>query len=334
MSSEPRRHHLLPRWYLKRFATGKDILGVLDLGAQKRYLASVRKAGAEVGFYDVEVDGVPRDAVEQLLGRVEAPASGATMKLTNGGPTSLSTKERTAVALFIATQFLRGANRRDFADAITDAIAKAHLVGASDSALRDDYKRVASEDFSEEEFLAWRDFIRDTDNYRVREKGAVPQLIVEHAPPYAAFLSLEYSWTVVRFPLPVLVTCDVPVALWRPPGDAPWMGVGMATAHEVRVPLDPSHVLILRSKRASGQARPEGLYVGAGDVYGAVVKGVLGWAYRWVFMHPTNPLFETLEIPPMQEPAEGAKDLIEVARKMRIAFESGWTPGSGPAPTA
>ncbi len=334
MSSEPRRHHLVPQWYLKRFATRKDKIGVLDLGAQKRYLASVRNAGAEVGFYDVDVEGVARDAVEQLLGRIEAPASGATMKLATGGPTTLSTKERADVALFIATQFLRGADRRDFANAITDAIAKTHFAGASESTLRDDYARARGEDFSEEEFLAWRDFIRDTDNYRISEKGVVAQLIVEHTVPYAAFLSLEYSWTVVRFPLPVLITCDVPVGLWRPPGEPPWMGVGMATAEEVRVPLDPSHVLILQSKHGSGLARPEGLYLGGGDVYSAVVKGILGWTYRWVFIHPTNPLFETLEIPPMRVPAENAKDLIEMARMMRVAIEAGWKPGSGPAPTS
>lgn len=160
MKSEPRRHHLLPRWYLKRFATAKEKLGVIDLGAQKRYIASVRNAGAEVGFYDVEGDGVPRDAVEQILGRFEAPASGATIKLTTGGPTNLSPKERTDVALFISAQFLRGADRRDFADAITDAIAKAHFVGASELALRDDYRRVTGDEFSEKEYLAWRDLIR------------------------------------------------------------------------------------------------------------------------------------------------------------------------------
>src|SRR4051794_36128639 len=109
MGSEPRRHHLVPRWYLKRFATAKDRIGVLDSGAQKRYVATVRTAGAEVGFYDVTADGLPRDAVEQLLGRVEAPASGATKKLTTSGPTSLSPTERSDVALFVATQLLRGA---------------------------------------------------------------------------------------------------------------------------------------------------------------------------------------------------------------------------------
>ena len=239
----------MPKWYLKRFATGKDMIGVVDRGAQKRYVATVRSAGAEVGFYDVEADGIARDAVEQLLGRVEAPASSATKKLTAFGPVGLSEKERGDVALFVATQFLRGADRRDFADAVTDAIGKAHLLGASESALRDDYRRVAGEDFSEESFLVWRELVREPNNYRIRNRGVVPRLIVEHAVPYAGFLSFEYSWSVVRFPLPVLVTCDVPVGLWREPGDEPWMGVGMATADEVRMPLDPFHALILRSTR-------------------------------------------------------------------------------------
>lgn len=332
MSSEPRRHHLVPRWYLKRFATAKDKIGVLDRGAQKRYVATVRKVGAEVGFYDVEAEGLPRDAVEQLLGHVEAPASAATRKLTTSGPMCLSAKERSSVALFVATQSLRGADRRDFADAISDAMGKAHFVGASEATLRREYELVAGEESSEADFLAWRDWIRDTDNYRIKEKGVVPRLIVEHAAPYAAFLSAEYSWAVVRFPLPALITCDVPVGLWREPGDPPWMGVGMATADEVRVPLDPSHVLVLRGKHASGHAGAEGLYLGGGALYGAVVEAVLGWSYRWLFMHPKNPLFEKLEIPPMREPAENAKDLIEMARKMRVAHEAGWKPGD-PAPT-
>jgi hypothetical protein len=104
----------------------------------------------------------------------------------------------------------------------------------------------------------------------------------------------------------------------------------MATADEVRVPLDAQHVLILRSKHAPGEARAEGLYLGAGDVYGAVVESVLGWAHRWVFMHPENPLFETLGIPTMREPAGNAKDIIEMAQKMRMAFEAGWDPRSPP----
>ena len=123
MSNEPRRHHLLPNWYLKRFATNKKRLGVLDRGEQRRYVSSTSKAGVEIGFYDMDVEGVPRDIVERMLGRIEAPASGATKKLAAQGPAALSIKERREVALFILTQFLRGANHRDRANAMPDAIA-------------------------------------------------------------------------------------------------------------------------------------------------------------------------------------------------------------------
>ena len=120
---------------------------------------------------------------------------------------------------------------------------------------------------------------------------------------------------------PVLITCDVPVGLWRRADMFRGFGVGMATAEEVRFPLDPSHLLVLHSKLLLNTTSEEGLLEGAGDEFKDAIDTVLGWCHRWLFMHPENPAFESLKIPEMNHPAPEAKRLISMAENMRRAHE-------------
>ena len=61
------------------------------------------------------------------------------------------------------------------------------------------------------------------------------------------------TWQVVRFPAPVLLTSDTPVVLWTPSAAAKLYQVGLGSAHEVRVPLDARHALIVARRAPAGE---------------------------------------------------------------------------------
>src|SRR5262249_25769969 len=61
------------------------------------------------------------------------------------------------------------------------------------------------------------------------------------------------TWQLVRFPSRVLLTSAPPVVLWAPSASAKPYQVGLGSAHEVRVPLDPRHALIVARRAPAGE---------------------------------------------------------------------------------
>jgi hypothetical protein len=123
----PRRHHTVPRFYLKRFAKGDKIVAV-HRATNRTLEMTTKNASVRTDFYTVEGLGEERRyAVEEFLSRFEDDAAPALVRMTTPGGFPVSEKDRVAIAVFLAFQLARGKKPRDTADDALEHTAKMAL---------------------------------------------------------------------------------------------------------------------------------------------------------------------------------------------------------------
>src|SRR5580693_6682103 len=66
-----RKHHYLPQMYLTGFANDKDQCFVVDASTRKAFTSSTAKIAKEQDYNTIEIQGVPADALEKELGKLE-----------------------------------------------------------------------------------------------------------------------------------------------------------------------------------------------------------------------------------------------------------------------
>ncbi|WP_079003000.1 DUF4238 domain-containing protein [Plantibacter flavus] len=110
---EPRRHHLLPRFYLQRWAI-EDRVRVIDLERDRNaYEPAPERAAFETDFYRLpDSRGLPVVYWEAWLSAVEGHASQAFAVLDTDRPGDLDEEQHQWLALFIAVQMTRGRKAR------------------------------------------------------------------------------------------------------------------------------------------------------------------------------------------------------------------------------
>jgi hypothetical protein len=315
--SEPRRHHLVPRWYLERFATNSGIVAVVDREQGRRYKSSVTKISTEIGYYDVDVPGQPRDLIEsQLLAPLEGHAKKGVIRLVQVGPTAISDAERWNIATFVAAQILRGKDQESIADQMADMLLKAQLAGMSDERIRE----LSPSPMTDEDL----EHIRDPDAFKVRIPGAVIQGLVTHLEGFTRILFHGYDWAVVRYAEPCVFTSDVPVVMARDRGEGDFYGVGIGSADTIEMPLDPHTILRLHTNVLPGSGRPEEIIDGSLSDLQPLLERLVNGAHRWVFAHQQNPLYDKWIpiLPPHGPRLSGGENLVEIATKMRLFHEA------------
>ena len=111
---EPRRHHLLPRFYLQRWAV-EDRVRVIDLERNRNaYEPAPEQAAIETDFYRLpDADGVSPVYWEAWLSQVEGHAASAFQVLDTDRPGDLDEEQHQWLALFLATQMTRGRKARE-----------------------------------------------------------------------------------------------------------------------------------------------------------------------------------------------------------------------------
>jgi hypothetical protein len=116
MSKRRRRHHTVPRFHLRGFASEADMLVQLDVSTGQRRDVSVTDAAVIRDFYTVVLpDGSRSDAWEEC--DVEDQVAPALKRAIHEPTFSLTDDDRGHLALWIALQYLRGPdNRRQMAE--------------------------------------------------------------------------------------------------------------------------------------------------------------------------------------------------------------------------
>jgi hypothetical protein len=109
-SSEPRKHHVVPAFYLAGFTqndSSKGVLHVFDYTRGKRYESTPRKACRETDFYRVEEPGIDSNLIEKVMSLHESAVT-SSVQLVGSGDTA----DRPAIAQTLALAALLAVRSR------------------------------------------------------------------------------------------------------------------------------------------------------------------------------------------------------------------------------
>lgn len=316
----PRRHHLVPKFYLEGFARDDGRIRVIRLGeTTSRFVTSVINAAVEVNFYVVETEDGPSADVEEMLSGIEGRANNAIQALLADG-LPLDEELRADLAIFLGFQALRDRRARDAQNQITDFLAKAHLVALGPNQIRKAIEEIEGLTPSEEEIQQQLAFFADHERYKVlQHTNELVRTMLETAEGAAAMIAAR-TWQLLTFDEPSLVTTDSPVVQWQHPDKCGgFYGVGIGTADELRFPVDRHHGLVIAWEAPAGEVTR----VGTPGMAAAFNRSVLAGAYQTVFHHPEGPEIDDTLLPQPHPPMQFSGLSLDDIAKMR--------PAAGPA---
>lgn len=105
------RHHVVPRFYLARFADEGHRLVAFDAEADDEETVSPKRASVISDFYTIDIGAGPSDEIERCLSEIEALAATALRRIDEG-TFPPSDADRGAITSFMALQFVRGPDFR------------------------------------------------------------------------------------------------------------------------------------------------------------------------------------------------------------------------------
>ncbi|RYB88330.1 DUF4238 domain-containing protein [Nocardioides glacieisoli] len=243
-SQVAKRHHTVPKFYLRGFAR-EDQIATIRLPGDQRFLQSVNDAAVEKHFYTVDGHEEGADVVERALSEVEGRTATIFEKVI-AGSWPLDLEDRSALGYFITLQATRVPALRKTMDYVGAQMLRLQIGAGGKAAFRrqlEDQGREVNDDLVED---LWAQATR-------LEGPPIKQTNVEHI-QHMAELSEELvkyiiarPWTLIRFDRRSLVTSDAPVGLIGDPRDEQWQGVGYMTAWGITFPLTRKIGLLMSS---------------------------------------------------------------------------------------
>ncbi|WP_395640355.1 DUF4238 domain-containing protein [Pseudolysinimonas sp.] len=299
-----KRHHTVPQFYLRGFASGEQIATVA-LPGDRRFVQSVRKAGSETNFYTVPeaIDGP--DVFEKSLSEIEGEAA-RIFALIECGVWPLAEEDRGTLAFFVALQVARGPDQRRNMEHIAAQMTRLEIGHGGRDGVKAWAKSRRGVDISDE--LAEKLWDQAT------QPGGPPiqvtalahiQQMLELAKELLKYTSGR-PWTLVRFDRRSLITSDTPVSLVARPDHDPAYGVGFMTAWGITYPLTRKLGLLMSDPSVwDGAVAVERVRAGEFDrVEDGTTKmekffnlhTALG-ASQWLYHHPEDEKFVPAELP-------------------------------------
>jgi hypothetical protein len=296
---EPKRHHFVPRCYLRGFSDHKKRVRMYARASKQHLVVtSVNNAAVESGFYTlVEESGEQSLAVEHVLGLIEGLAKTAIARMVSGQfPPTI--EDRSNLSLFMALQVLRTPEERLAYEAMVDHSQKAMFEGWTPEYVRERMKEEGIEP-TDEAVAEVMDVVENPDNYRFvphqnEHIKVMLKVAVEAAPVIAA-----RTWLLGQSTRASFITSDHPVVLWSEPSEETrFKGIGIETAEQVYFPLDRRHVLAL----ALPHSRPDGKLLQLTEDNVLFVNHLeADHSFKWVYQHPEDDLVHDL-IPDKPKP--------------------------------
>ena len=286
---QPRRHHTVPRLYLRAFADRDQVLMRLR-GRTADEIRNITRVAFARDFYSFTLGGVRDPIVENWLQRkVEDPAAPAFRRVLDR-PRPPTDEDRAVIGAFAAFQILRTPLIRDYMLQIDRATGP--LLWAAEV-----LKALEQGDLTEDQK---QQVLADA-------RTRTPAALIERADPRALLRTmvreadrqvprlLARSWTLLRAAEPVLITSDNPVAKFFPKGPpAGFTGIAPPDA-ELHLPLGPSTLLVLERDGAAGQPSAPAL---TAELAAATNNAQALGAHRVVLRHPATPWPATLILGP------------------------------------
>jgi hypothetical protein len=276
---QARRHHLVPAFYLRRFADEAGRIRRIDMSGGNRVM-SVSNAAVETDFYTIQTGDGPSDEIEKRLSEIETRAADA-LRAVDAGQLVATSETMTGLAEFAAIQATRGRDFRDTMNDFTNQIAQMMfaMIGGDPKFLERAVTDILGREPTDEELQRYREDLARRDEFKVAmSDNAAVQAMLEGAASVVPILSVM-PWHLLGVPddSPVLVTSDRPVALWARERPGQFYAVGFGTADEITLPIDPRSCFVITppGERPSEETTIEN-----------VIRRTVGAAHRWVFSHP------------------------------------------------
>lgn len=253
-AAPPRRHHLLPQFYMRRFTNEKGQVRVVERATGKDYTTATTNVFVERDYYTVSSEDAEDDhgLIEGLYAQVEGVVAPIFDQLCHGD-FPLGGQERSEFASFMALQVTRGRQHREMVQNMTDVLGREMLKMAADQP-PGYWEKVRAEweanpvgpepppPLTDEQ----REMLRAGTAFEIKPSR---EHIIEMsfvAVEEMTFLFMSMTCRLVTFDEPCLFTSEHPVSYWRPPSPMnAFYGIGPATSQEVRMPISPTRALVL-----------------------------------------------------------------------------------------
>lgn len=291
MTPDPRRHHLVPEFYLRKFANEEGRLRVCELPGDRRFTAGTKNVAVETGFYDVDGTSIESRAdVERLLAKLEARAARAWLSFDSESDWPPDAEQLGAIATWISLQYVRGRSGLWRWNEQGRTLLRLQIIAGGRRALRQQFG-----DASEEEL---NDILRrahdDSMAFTPPKNGylrTMLSLAANHADKFGG-----YTWTLMHFRRKRLATCDNPVLLIKE--DArPEEGLGLFTADVVAVPVRRDCALLLQR----GRPRRDRHVAGTTQFANALNMLVAQNTDRFLMHHPEDSPLDGIPLPERAE---------------------------------
>jgi Protein of unknown function (DUF4238) len=288
---------LVPRFLLAGFADATGQLMAERRDRTRRRLVAVDAAVGEIGGYELAAGRTDAGALGRLLAEAEARAAEALQRMTAGAFPPRE-HDRASLALVLAVQLLLGRYHRAEAGRAATLVGQliVSTIEEAEAAGEESEEGEAADPGSQSAAVA------DAAGTEAAPAGGTPDVILRGRPPRGRSLAslpvlarqlVSRTWQVVRFPSLVLLTSDTPVVLWTPSAAAKLYQVGLGSAHEVRIPLDPRHALIVARHAPAGEIVRD---LGERQAR-ALNRTVAEGAAEWMYYHPASDPLEGVELP-------------------------------------
>ena len=288
---------LVPRFLLAGFADATGQLMAERRDRTRRRLILVDAAVAELGRYSLAPARADAAAFASLLAEAEARAAEAARRITAGAFPPLGI-DRASLALVLAGQLVLGRYHRAEAGRAATVVGQLIVSTIEDADEDDEDDDEAAEETAEETEAESKRPAPDPPAVRGARE---PDVLLPGQPPVGRSLAslpalarqlAARTWQMVRFPTPVLLTSDTPVVLWAPSAATKLYQVGLGSAHEVRVPLDARHALIVARHAPAGEIVRD-----LGERHArALNRTVAEAAAEWMYYHPESDPLERVEL--------------------------------------
>lgn len=291
-----RRHHVVPNFYLKRFADSKKKITRVPLGGGEVKTIPTKDATVRTDFYRVDHPELPPDALEDALAEIEASVAPAFVRVVDQAVWPPIDEDRKLLARFVALQYLRSQATRSAGEEIIRSMGKLEVGTASTEQLREMLE--LSEDISGEGVEEIRRGMLETADTFTVDRHSHLRFILESLEGLTNLVLGRAPWLLFRWEDAAVGTSDTPVVI-ESTGDAGFHSdAGFGVAPGLMLPVSRHACLSLGKVGGAGE---DAIVDGHSEVLRLANQWTLYNARREAFHHPDDLPFAGMTIPARRE---------------------------------
>jgi len=297
--SAPRRHHLVPVFYLKQWADDGKIR-VTDIDKGKSWITTPKRAASEIDYYriespDLDPAEIPPLLFEVTLSKIERWGADFIAAVTDDPIAALRDDEmRVLFSNYMAFQYVRGRDYRTFTHASMTDLFKLTYGEITDEGIRHELSERGLET-SPENLALFRGFVDQLNSGEITvgpHQASAIGMSGELAQEIGLHLFAR-GWHIYQVP-EILLTCDEPVIpIAGPPHPRGERG-GVGDAAVVIFPLTPGLLLAMFDGFNAIPAPPHEL--GPHDV-GQLNREIAAASSTYTFERPVRNLASGFKLP-------------------------------------